>query len=210
MTSWRWLAVLGVAVLSGCTTVESDVTVFHTADVEKPNTFKVVAMPPFAGSLEAQTYSDMIAADLEAKGWTQAANGDITVAFGYDADNGHSETAAMPIFGQTGGGTSQTFGTVSTGGQFGTYSGTTYTAPTYGVVSEVPVTTTIYNRTFALSMYGNTSNKTLYESKVTSSGTAGQFSTVAKCLIDALFADFPGKNAEHRTVAVDGDKCMLK
>jgi hypothetical protein len=59
-------------------------------------------------------------------------------------------------------------------------------------------------------MYGNSSNKKLYESKVTSAGGSSEFSTVAKCLIDALFADFPGKNAEHRTVSVDGDKCMLK
>jgi hypothetical protein len=102
--------------------VQSDVTVFHTSDVEKPNTFRVMAVGPLAGSLEAHTYSDMIAGELTAKGWTQAANGDVTVTYGYAIDNGHAQTSNIPIFGQTGGGTAETFGSVNAGGQMGTYS----------------------------------------------------------------------------------------
>lgn len=201
------LALLG---LGGCSSVQSNVSVFHTADVEKPNTFTVKPTPVLQGSLQAQTYAALIADALEAKGWSEVkSNAEVEVVFAYAIDNGTTHTSVAPIYGQTGGGSTQTFGTVSGGGGFATYSGTTYTTPTYGVVGAVPVTNTVYNRAFVLDMYKRKDGTKVYESRVTSQGSSGSIDLVAKCLISALFEDFPGKSGQHRTVTVDFDTCKI-
>ncbi|HWA18799.1 MAG TPA: DUF4136 domain-containing protein [Devosia sp.] len=197
-------------VLTGCSTVNSEVSVFHTAAVEKPNSFYIEPAPVLQGSLEAQTYAGLIAEQLEAKGWTRASKQEaqLDVLFAYAIDDGTSETHARPIFGQTGVSGAHTTGTVYGTGNFATFSGNTTYTPTYGVVGAVPVTVTVYQREFRLNMYDR-SGAVVYESRVSSSGEGGTIDTVAKCLIDALFADFPGKSGAHRSISVDGNKCKI-
>jgi len=199
------------ALLAGCSSVNADVTVFRTADVLQPNTFNIIPRGELADSLEAQTYADMVAAKLSERGWTRAPNGDVTVAFGFAIDDGTTTVTSRPVIGQTGGGSSTTFGTVSGGGGFATYSGTTYSSPTYGVVGSRQVVETNYERVFVMNMYQTVGGKKIYESTVRSTGSSGSFSAVAQCLVDALFQDFPGEaTAQHKTIALDGSKCILQ
>lgn len=204
------LLVLALLV-GGCSSVITDVSVFHTADVEKPNTFNMIARGEQADSLEAKAYGDMVATKLEAKGWTRSAAGEVTVAYGFAIDNGTQVTRAQPVFGRTGGGgSSTTYGTVSGTGGFATYSGTTYSQPTYGIVGAVPVTDTVFSRVFVMNMYNSSDGKKIYESTVKSQGSNGTFSTVAQCLVDALFQDFPGGSVQHKSIQLDGTKCILE
>lgn len=66
-----------------------------------------------------------------------------------------TEVVSRPIYGQTGVSSSYTSGSVSNIGGFGSYSGHTAYIPTYGVVgyNNVPVTTTSYVTTIALTAY---------------------------------------------------------
>lgn len=205
------VAGLAAALLAGCSSVSADVTTFRTADVLQPNTFNIIPRGELANSLEAQTYGDMVASKLAERGWTRTANGDVTVSFGFAIDDGTTTVSARPIFGQTGGGTSSTFGTIRGTGGFATYSGTTYQAPTYGIVGSVPVRETTYERVFVMNMYQTANGKKIYESTVRSTGSSGSFSAVAQCLVDALFQDFPGEaTAQHKSIVLDGSKCMLQ
>lgn len=205
------VAGLMAALLAGCSSIKADVTTFRTADVLQPNSFNIVPRGELADTLEAQTYADMVAGKLSEQGWTRTPNGDVTVSFGFAIDDGTTTVSSRPIIGQTGGGTSTTFGTVRGTGGFATYSGTTYQAPTYGVVGAVPVTETNYERVFVMNMYQTANGKRIYESTVRSTGSNGSFSAVAQCLVDALFQDFPGEaTALHKSIVLDGSKCVLQ
>lgn len=196
--------------LFGCSSVHTDVTVFHTADVEKPNTFNVMARGPGSDTLEAATYGDMVASRLQGLGWTRQPAGEVTVVYGFGIDSGREVTRAAPIYGQTGGGSSTSTGMITGSGGFATYSGTTYTQPTFGLVGAVPVTETVYERVFVMNMYNSADGKKVYESTVTSRGESGSFSAVAQCLVDALFQDFPGGTSQHKKIVMDGSKCVLQ
>lgn len=200
------------SLLAGCSSVSADVTVFRTADVLTPNTFNIVPRGELAESLEAAAYGDMVAAKLAERGWTRAPDGDVTVSFGFAIDDGTTTVSSVPVFGQTGGGSSTTIGSVhAVGGGSATYSGTTYSAPTYGVVGSNTVVDTNYERVFVMNMYQTANGKKIYESTVRSTGDSGTFSSVAQCLVDALFQDFPGDaTAQHKSIVLDGSKCILQ
>jgi hypothetical protein len=61
-----------------------------------------------------------------------------------------------------------------------------------------------------MNMYNAADGKKIYESTVTSHGESGSFSAVAQCLVDALFENFPGGSSQHKTIVMDGNKCMLR
>jgi hypothetical protein len=193
--------------LASCQTIRSDVTVFNTIDQATPTGFTITAMGAEAGSLEAKSYADLVSAQLVAHGWHPSPGGPVDVAFGYNIDSGQTQTSSMPIFGQTGGGTSYSQGSVYGGGGFGTYSGTTYTPPTFGVVAEVPVSQTFYNRGLRVEMTDRRTHARIYEATLASKGTTGAFNVVAPCLIEALFKNFPGQSGKTYQIEVDSDKC---
>lgn len=203
----RIIGLLLLTVVAACSSVQSQVTAFHKIDQNTSRQFSVTPAPSFAGSLEASTYATHIARKLSERGWTQSRNPDIEVVFGYAIDEGRTHISSVPIYGQTGGGSSQTYGTITGPGGMATVSGTTYSTPTYGVVGVAPVSQTIYTRVFVLEMYDKASKSKIYESRVVSSGENSTFSQVSKCMIAALFQDFPGVSGKTSTITLDLKSC---
>ena len=122
-------------------------------------------------------------------------------------DDGQQKVGSVPIFGQTGTSSSTTYGTTSSSGGFGTYSGTTYHTPTFGIVGSSTYSTTVYSRAFQLSIAepqtaGGNETRVLFEATVSSVGTSSQLSQVMPAMIEALFREFPGESGATRTEAV--------
>jgi hypothetical protein len=147
---------------------------------------------------------------LNAYGWQQQSNQgaepDMLVYFGYGIDDGQTVSGSMPLYGQTGGGTSYSYGHVNTSyGTSASYSGTTYTAPTYGVVGSIPYSTRIYNRSLWLEILdAKTSTASspvkVFEGRVQSSGGSSDIAAVLPTMIEALFKNFPGPSGKTETI----------
>jgi hypothetical protein len=200
-------AVLLAGAISGCQTVQSNVVAFHTLEISTKNTFAVRPVSR-TGSLEAATYANLISNELVQKGWAASNSGKIDVVFDFSIDGGRTEVSSVPVFGQTGGGTTFSSGNIYGARGFGSYSGTSYTPATYGVVGSSAVSETVYVRTLVVEMFERSSGKKVYESSVSSKGTSGTFSAVAPCMIESLFSDFPGTSGKSRTVELSRESCM--
>jgi Domain of unknown function (DUF4136) len=156
------------------------------------------------GSLEWQQYANEVSAKLVEKGLRPAAaplDADYAMRIYYAIDNGQTTTSAMPMYGQTGGGT-----TSMTTGMIGStpYSGTTYRPPTYGVTGYVPVSSTTYGRAVVIRLIDvkqsiGANIVTVYEGRAVSAGSNGNINVVMPAMIDAVFADWPGKSGATRT-----------
>jgi hypothetical protein len=188
----------------GCATVESKVSRFHTlSSVSSAKTFKFIQLDGQAGSIEFDSYAQRVSKKLQAYGWRHETTKtpDVAVFISYWIGDGKSVSESMPIFGQTGGGTSYTSGSVYAGGRPATFSATTFTAPTYGQVGVVPIHRTYYTRTLVMKIHDlKQGNKSIFEGRVVSTGTSSQISEVMPNMIDALFKKFPGESGKTITV----------
>ncbi|MBL8597139.1 MAG: DUF4136 domain-containing protein [Devosia sp.] len=200
-------AALTLIALTGCTYVNSQVTSFHRLEPNEALSFAVAPSPVIDGSLEAETYAEAVAGKLRSHGWTQSSNPSVDVIVAYGIDGGKSHVSSAPVFGQTGGGASFSTGTVVGTGGIATFSGATRTSPTFGIVGSRMVEETVYTRFFRVDIYDRASGDKLYESRVISQGASGTFAAVASCLINALFADFPGESGKSKAVTLEMGEC---
>jgi len=115
--------------------------------------------------------------------------------------------SSVPLYGQTGGGTSFSSGSISSGTRYGSYSGTTTTMPTYGMVGIMPVSDTEYRRAVNIDVFKRTDTAPLkvYEIKGISSGSCGNINSIIFTIIDGMFKNFPGDNGKTKRVNVDWD-----
>lgn len=91
-----------------------------------------------AGDLQFIEYAGYIEKVLTGNGFVKAASiadADVVIFLSYGIGNPqtHQYSYSLPVWGQTGVSSSNTYGTLSTYGNMGTYSGTTTYTPTYGV-----------------------------------------------------------------------------
>lgn len=202
--------VLMTLLLSGCTMVQSDISVFHdlpsTAQVIK---YAILPLKSQEGSLEHKSYEQLVKAELNKHGYIETPVGDaeMVVFLDYGIDTGHEALSSYPIIGQTGTASSYTTGTVQSYGGYATYSGTTYNTPTYGVVGTGTRSGTVYTRFLHLDFVDRSELaagrvKKRYEAKVVSAGSSSQIAAVMPAMIKALFKDFPGKSGSTRRVDV--------
>ncbi len=200
----RILLVLATATLAGCmNTVTARVERFDL--LPSQTTGKTIYFFPSKaqeGSAEFAAYGRSIASRLAPLGFREVgelAGADYAILLNYGISGSRTVSEQIPIYGPKGGGTTFQTGSVTaygTGGSaYGTYSGTTYTAPTYGVIGMRPRTTTHHGRFLVMKMVdvkASTSEKLVaaYEGQVTSEGEIGSFAALSECLFDALFSDF--------------------
>ncbi len=115
-----------------------------------------------------------------------------------------------PIWGQTGVSSSTTTGSVNMYGNYGSYSGTTFYTPTYGITGFTSGTTTStqYNRAVHLDIFDNQPSSInpskIYESKVISTGSCGVISEVIDEMFDALFRNFRGESGSSNKYMIEG------
>jgi hypothetical protein len=220
-TSWcvKLITILAIgALVGGCgARVRTDVSRFSSLALQVGATFIVVPLDAQRGSAEYDVHARSLVRRLQQQGLQQAENpasADYAVLFNYGMAGSRIVSGAVPLWGQTGGGTSYQSGTVSAfgsgGSAIGSYSGTTYTAPTYGVVGMVPYSYQQHSRFLLIRMIDlkRSSKDNLvaaWEAQATSTGSASSFAPVAECMFDAIFKNFRATGSER--VTDDRDSC---
>jgi hypothetical protein len=201
--------------LTGCASfVQTSSTTFQGQEHFERGTISVL---PFdksqEGSLEFQSVSNYLLKKLAESGYVpvQAGSQSTYVAYiTYGIDNGKTTTSSVPLYGQTGGGTSFSSGTVSSGTKSGSYSGTTTTMPTYGLVGVMPVSGTEFKRAVNIDVFKRTSATPIkvYEMKGISTGSCGNINAILFSIVDGMFKNFPGENGKTQRVDVNWNgKC---
>jgi len=163
-------------------------------------------------SLEWNTYKPTFEREFQKQGFvlSDAENADYIafVTYGIGAPQTSTQIESVPIYGQTGGGTTTHSGTVSSySGGSANYYGSSYTMPTYGVVgsSTYSYNTTSYTRTVAINLVEKISNKKIFESKATSTGSCGIIGKVINEIAEGMFKKFP--SGSGRVVVDWNSKC---
>lgn len=201
--------ILIVGLVSGC--VRSDVARFHNLPNRGDGKTIVIlpADPAKKGSIEFNSYAQIVTGYLEKNGYVvlppSNPNADLMAFFGYSIGTGQTEVGSTPIYGQTGGGTTFTSGSISGFGTSGSYSGYSYTAPTYGIVGSSAYSYTSYGRFVRLDILdAKKSTKDnpvkVFEGTVKSRGTSSQIAVVMPAMIEALFTNFPGESGKTKRV----------
>lgn len=204
---WRFIYASLFILLGGCSVIQTKVTVFH--ELEQPLsgiTYAVVPYKEQEGSLEFQSYAKAVKAELDRLGMVETTfeKAHYTVFFSYGVDDGRQVVSSYPIYGQTGTRSAYTTGTVNSYGKTATYSGTTYTTPTYGVVGSGVSSSTVFTRYLNVEILDNAKSSSgkihkVYEGKATSTGSNAQLITVMPAIIRSVFEEFPGKSGAVRT-----------
>ncbi|HEU0072315.1 MAG TPA: hypothetical protein VFS04_13555 [Alphaproteobacteria bacterium] len=222
MLRFGLLAAAGL-LLSACqapqTVIISEITAFHRINpaTAAGKTLAIEAFPPERQqSLEFAAYREKLGAAFAAQGLIiveKAADAEWLAVVNYGIDSGKTEisTYSTPEYGRTGGGTTYQSGTLSSyrSGSSASYSGTSYTPSTYGVVgySTNTVTTTRYTRTMSIDILDRPAldkgqTVKLYESKLVSSGACGSLAGVFEYMVDGQFANWPGESGKPQKVEV--------
>lgn len=204
-------AILAAALLvAACTqTVRSEVSRFHTLGLT-PNQ-QTVAIAPRGeqiGSPEFKFYADAVMQRLVGAGFTPAANADAADIIGfidYTVGEGQTIFTSTPVYGSLGYGFGDPFYDPF-------YRGRGRRSSTYGVVGTQTTADVIYPRIFKLELNdqltpGKLGDK-VYEGRAVSNGTSQSFARVGLCLIDSIFANFPGGTGRTEVVAVNAETCL--
>lgn len=201
------LAVMALLLGACGTYVQTQVTAFHSLPPGVAGKrFVMVPYKDQQDSLEWRSYSDLVASKLESKGFVRAEqlNGaDLAVFMVYAIDGGRTSVSAVPMYGQTGGGTTTT--TTGYVGSTPVY-GSTYTPPTYGITGYAPVESTVYGRAVKITIldvpasYSQKKGVPVYEATATSAGSNGTLNVVMPAIVDGIFKDWPGPSGATRTV----------
>ena len=208
------LVILSTFALSGCVTLRSNITTFHGENHVERGTIRVLPInDEQKNSLEFLSVKNRLIEKLISQGYVAVSeqdNSQFTAFITYGVDSGKVVTSAIPIYGQTGGGTSYTTGNVySNTGRSLNYNSTTTTMPTYGMVGAVPVSGREFTREMNIDIYNSTTQKKMDENRVKSLGSCGNINAVIPGMLDATFKKFPGISGQPQRVDVEitGVKC---
>ena len=200
--------------LSSCQSVQSEVSSFSViTQITQGEPFFVLPNDKQSSSAEFTQYANSISRRLERKGWYRVYEPNkakYVVLIDYGVAGSQTGIASMPVYGQTGGGTTSYSGTFNTygsnyGNSYGTYSGSAYTMPTWGVVGSQTYSYTYYQRYFQLRVIDTITDTAVYETKAASDGSSSTFGAVAECIFDMALADFPLQSNSKTSVLMD--KC---
>ena len=203
------MGLIAMLAFSGCM-VKSNVSSFSILPEKySGKSVSVLGYPKeINDSLEWRTYKPIFEKQFQQKGFIISAENYADyvayVTYGIGGPQTTSHVGSMPIYGSTGGGTTYHSGTVSTmSGSYGSYSGSSYSMPTYGIVgsSTYSYTKTNYTRTVAINLVDRKSGEKVYESKATSTGSCGMLSEVMDEIAETIFKKFPKGSG---TVTVSG------
>lgn len=164
-----------------------------------------------AKALSFNSVKNRIAAHLGQKGYQPVddyENAQYVAYVNYTINNGKKVSESTPIFGQTGGGASFSSGTVRGSGGFATYSGSTYTAPTFGMVGVANTEHTEYLRQVQIDVFkvdGKKLGQKVYEIVGTSSGSCSNLKAVLPAIIDGMFEKFPGEDGKAQKASIYWD-----
>lgn len=199
------LLVALVAVLNSCAAVQSDVTRFHVLPPKGSGQTFTIRPVSSGNDLEFGAYAARVASHLQDYGWIQASSQavDYVVLIEYMMGGSHESQGAVPIMGQTGGGTTFQTGSVSTygryGSTYGSFSGSSYSPATYGVVGSVPYSVRMHDRYLNIKVIDRV-GRHVFEGRVVSTGTKADIAAVLPQMIDSLFTKFPGESGKTKRI----------
>lgn len=196
--------------LGGCATmVHSDVTAFHlwqAKDDFKDKTFWVLPVKDAdATSLEFVTYAYYVGEWLKQYGLVKEAEAtklpDFVVWLGYGIDDGREYTFTYPVFGVTGGQTTNFNALVGNT----RVTGTATTQPRVDVIGTRIGQATVYKRMVVIGIVERDPqhpqrSRVVYQGRAVSSGSNGEIAVVMPAIIDAVFKDFPGQSGKTKHV----------
>lgn len=204
---------VAAAALSGCAalqpTVSVTTTIFHGAGATERGPIAVLpADERQAQSLEFRANAQLLLEQLALKGYQPVqdkAKAKYLAFLSYGIDGGQTSVSSSPVYGQIGGGTTYSSGTLSTGTRTGSYSGYSTTIPQFGVVGSSTYSTTLYKRQVALDIFVNGEEATapkVFEVKATSTGTCGNISSIIDEIMLGMMQAFPGEPGKPTRVEV--------
>lgn len=205
------------ALFAGCTYVRTTTTPFFEPEFSMSG--KIVVMAADASlnsSLEFKHYKRKFEEKLSQVGFEVTDSldkADYIALVAYGIDEGKSKIVSTPIMGQTGGGTTYSSGTVYGYGGSASYSSSSYTMPTYGIVGAATSSVTQYTRAIALDIIippesPNDELVKVYEGRARSIGKCGAIAGVFDEILEAMFRKFPGVSGKpYRTDVVSQGGC---
>lgn len=196
--------VLGAAAvaLSGCAdTINTTVSRYQAMPAPQGQTFFVVPDGGMAhnGGLEFQRYAGLVAQELQARGYTPAANAqsaNMIVQFGYGVDRGQVRYVEEPLPPRFG------FG-LGFGGFYGSRWGFRHSRLGYawgwddpfwyggGIDSYVE-----YHGQIDLHIRQSGTNAPLFDGRAQARAETNRLDVMIPSLVDAMFTGFPGRNGE--------------
>ena len=199
----------------GASGIGGSVTVFHELPADtRGSTFafasEVLGRPV---ALERKSYEALLRRELEAHGWQHIAAGsgagstDYIVNLVYDVGTSKTVTGSVPVFGQTGGGTSFSSGSISGPSGNYSYSGSSYSAPSTGQVGSIPYQRTTRARGIGVTISNAQTPdiRQVYDGVMISTGRSGELAEVVPAMIQTLMRDFPGESGKvKRYASMDG------
>lgn len=201
--------------VTGCASnkVVTNTTSFYIPSFKAAGTIAVLATDEnVKESLEFLHYKSLIEKQLNANGFeikSTPQQAKYIAYVSYGIDTGKSAVITTPVIGQTSGGYRYNSGTVIGTDGPKTYSFTSYSMPTYGVVSSTTSTQTYFTRAIALDIVESESIQPdrkivkTYEGRAKSTGSCSQIAAVFETMLQAIFEDFPGQNGKVRVIKVD-------
>lgn len=194
--------------LSGCTPhVVTTTSIYHGEHAYDRGTIYIEPEDQeLEKSLAFKTLKNRIGKHLSLNGYQivpEKEDASFIAVISYNSDGGKTTVSSKPIVGQTGGGTSYSYGTSVGLSGVKTYTGTQYTPPSYGVVGSKTVTETLYTIEAKFDIYrfnGKKVGSKVYEMQGTSTGSCGKINVVMPLIIDAMFKDFPGEDGKTTEV----------
>jgi hypothetical protein len=151
--------------------------------------------------LETSASAARITAALLKYGWQPVASGkpDYQVGFDYETFGSQSYRGVRKIIGMTSSGsTTRHSGTVDSYGSSASYSGTSYTPATYGVVGVVPYTYRLYAQGLVVMINGP--EGIVFQGEALSEVPESTIHAVLPAMIDSVFTRFPGQNGSTTTI----------
>lgn len=196
--------------------VVADRTIFHSLNLNNQSKKVFIQGYPeqINQSLEFKSYKKMFEDKFLNNGYTITDNknlSDLTAFISYGIDSGKTTTHidSVPIFGSTGGGTTYHSGSVYSGSNYGSYSGTSYSMPTFGIVgsSSYSYNVTVYSRNLAMDIVetkslGQKNPIKVFEGRIKSSGCSSQINEVMPPLVEAMFQNFPGTSGKSENIVI--------
>ena len=206
---------IALFVVTGCVLrTISNVTTFSNLPANYVgSTIAVVAYPPEKNEgLAWRNHRTIFENELRKKGFrvTNAEAPDYVAIVSYGIDDGTTTTSLVskPVYGQTGGGTTTHSGNIgSYSGGYGSYYGTSYTQPTYGIVgtSTSTVSETKFRRAVTVNIEDHRTKERVFEGTLKSGGSCGNMTVIVPYLASAMFQNFPQPYAGTVTVPYNAD-----
>src|SRR5262245_54302167 len=219
MTSPSKLAGLTLAFTASCMTRGVHVSIDARARPGEPSQFKYALLPANEGeseeSFDFQDFGAVLEWSLAERGFERVPveQAEVLVFFGYELGEGKTVNYSVPVWGKTGYSSSQTYGSFNT--YSGTYTGTTYYNPTYGVTGYRSASAHVYPRTFVVVAFAardETDNKDpqpLWQTTACSVGSSSDLRKVIPLMVfaskDLLATD--SRERVERSISLESSEC---